>query len=112
MIILNEYENIKKYPNAYPGWLKSLVISKNLEQVVIVGNISEKNTREMLKIATTGYNPSRVVIQIDKTNPDLFLLKDKIKIDDLPTGYFCKDFICKLPTNSIKDFNEICNNTK
>ena len=108
----NEYENIKKYPNAYPGWLKSLVISKNLEQVVIVGNISEKNTREMLKIATTGYNPSRIVIQIDKTDPDLLLLKDKIKIDDLPTGYFCKDFICKLPTNSIKDFNEICNNTK
>ena len=106
----NEYENIKKYPNAYPGWLKSLVISKNLEQVVIVGNISEKNTRKMLKIATTGYNPSRIVIQIDKTDPNLFLLQDKIKINNLPTGYFCKDFVCQLPTNSIKEFNEICNN--
>ena len=100
-----ESENIIKYPNAYSGWISGILISNNLEQVVIVGDINHPNTKEMLKIASSGHNPSRIVIHVEESNiSNLSITKDKKMINGYPTGYYCKDFVCKNPTNSIKEF--------
>jgi uncharacterized protein YyaL (SSP411 family) len=93
---------LPRHPAAFPQLLCALdfYLGKTKE-IAIVGDPSEKNTKELLHSIYRTYFPNKVVAC--GKNGGTFLLDGKTQIDGMATAYVCEDFKCKLPVTSVED---------
>ncbi len=76
-------------------------------EVIIVGDLKSKDTKEMLKALRREFVPNKVIVfkpgyekdpHISRLAP---FTKDLVSIDNKATAYVCRDFECKMPTTDI-----------
>ncbi|AFH50687.1 Thioredoxin domain protein [Ignavibacterium album JCM 16511] len=76
--------------------------------VQLVITAKDKNVAdEIFKKLSREYFPSKVIIRIDNSNCQKLSeiiphLKD-YKVEEKPTIYFCRDFVCEKPTNNVDE---------
>jgi uncharacterized protein YyaL (SSP411 family) len=101
--------DIRGYPAGHTQFMVGLnfALYPNYE-VVVVGPSESKDTLKMLAALRRPYLPQTVVIFIPtdrKAGSEINRLapftRNMKTMHDLPTAYVCRDFVCKLPTNSV-----------
>jgi uncharacterized protein len=90
----------------FAGWLLADAISKTSDrrpvQVAIVG--ADAAAREELVRTAHQLAPAgSVVVAGMPDQPGLALLADRPMINNLPTAYVCRQFVCRLPVTSVDD---------
>ncbi len=77
------------------------------KQIVIAGDPSQKDTREMLRLVWSRFIPNRILILADgsQAQKELASLQPIVatmsRKDGKATAYICENFVCKLPTNDL-----------
>lgn len=97
-----------KTPDACASLLTALDFSLGKhQQIVIVGELGQKDAQEMLALAWSKYLPNRILMFIDKSQvpKDLDLFPSSVKTmplkDGKATAYICENYACKRPTNDL-----------
>lgn len=98
-----EFQNA---PLAIPMGLIALEMALSPgEQIVLVGDRAAPALQEMLSTIRSRFLPAAVTVLLDsKTSRDFFAQHAEFyaavnEIDDQPTAYVCKNFVCALPIN-------------
>lgn len=98
-------ELVRRAPR-FAGWLLADAISQTSEQkpveVAVVG--PEDSARaELARVAHQLAPAGSVVVAGTSDQPGLVLLADRPMINNQPTAYVCRHFVCKLPVTSVDD---------
>jgi uncharacterized protein YyaL (SSP411 family) len=89
-----------RYPTAFAMWLQAIDMAlAPVAEVAIVGDPLHDATRALLEVASSGYEPNRVVALLaDEARASAIpLLEARARIDGRPTAYVCRGFACRLP---------------
>ena len=76
-------------------------------EIVIVGDLKTKNTKEILNLLTTNFIPNMVIVFIptNQKNSKIFKIGDLKKyMKSIKSGtlaYICSNKVCEMPTDSI-----------
>lgn len=90
-------------PQGTAHWINAIdIYNSTAQEVVIVGDVRDPGTQELIKVARTGYNPNRVIagLNTDGDAIDSPLLKDRPQIDGKPTAFVCENYTCQLPVTT------------
>jgi uncharacterized protein len=98
-------ELVRRAPR-FAGWLLADAISQTSDsrpvQVAIVG-ADEAARDELVRTAHQFAPAGSVVVAGMSDQPGLVLLTDRPMINNLPTAYVCRQFVCKLPVTAVDD---------
>ena len=98
-------ELVRRAPR-FAGWLLADGISQTPGhepvQVAVVGE-DDAARAELVRTAHLLVPAGSVVVAGISDQPGLALLADRPMINDLPTAYVCRNFVCKLPVTSAED---------
>ncbi|XP_015266215.1 PREDICTED: spermatogenesis-associated protein 20 [Gekko japonicus] len=106
-------ERLLKIPVVLPEMARATAASHlTLKQVVICGDPSREDTRELLHCVYTTYTPNRVLILAagDSTGflyRHLPFLSPLEKKDGKATAYLCENFTCSLPVTSSQELRHM-----
>lgn len=83
-------------------------------EIVIAGNQKDTAVREGLNLVNNIFNPNKIVIlksNEEKKNPtDLLAFTKEMKVvNNKPTFYVCKNFICNRPVSNLEEFQMLIN---
>lgn len=97
---------VSRSPVAYTQMMSALDFGVGPSyEVVIVGDPNSVETKKMIKELFSEFVPNKVIIFIDseEENPKIREIaqftKTHIPLNNKPTAYVCRNFICNLPTN-------------
>lgn len=99
---------VSKYPNGYSQLLSGVDFANGPSlEIVIVGNIENKSTQEMLKEINSFYLPNKVILLKSTNNSDQIekiadFTKGQMMLNNKTTAYICRNFVCSLPTTDLK----------
>jgi len=108
MIVQFFAKQLYKTPYAYTQLLMGLDFALGPSfEVVIVGDLDEEDTNEMISALREDYIPNKVVLFKPEKNEEeitniVEILKEYKTIDGKSTAYVCQEFVCKKPTNDIQ----------
>jgi hypothetical protein len=92
-----------RYPTAFAQWLCAADFAIGpTREVAIVGDSDDANTQELLKTLWKSYRP-RQVAAISAYPPESgspALLRERPLLNNQPTAYICRGFVCLQPVNS------------
>lgn len=97
---------INRIPQGYTQLMTGLLRAESAScEVVISGNPTSSDTREMLDSLQNGYFPNCVVLlRPDEADQRLFdlipLLRDQPALDGKATAYVCQNYQCSAPTTN------------
>jgi uncharacterized protein len=98
-------ELVRRAPR-FAGWLLADAISQTSDrgpvQVAIV-SADAAAREELVRTAHQLAPAGSVVVAGMPDQPGLVLLADRPMINNLPTAYVCRQFVCKLPVTSVDD---------
>ncbi len=93
-----------RYPRAFPAWLGALdFASAAVAQVAIVGDPEAADTRAMLTVARSGFQPYRVLTLGSPESSTVALLSGRSAIGGRATAYVCHGFACRRPVSEPAD---------
>jgi uncharacterized protein YyaL (SSP411 family) len=98
-------ELVRKAPR-FAGWLLADAATRLISpgvQVAIAGDPGEPATKELILSASRLAPAGSVVVAGRPDLPGIALLADRNLIDDAPTAYVCRHFVCRLPVTSVAD---------
>ncbi|MBO0811771.1 MAG: thioredoxin domain-containing protein [Microlunatus sp.] len=90
----------------FAGWLLADAVTRvtgALVEVAIAGDPDSPGTRHLVRLARLKAPAGSVVLGGLPDTPDVPLLRDRILIDDKPTAYVCRQFVCRMPLTSADD---------
>ncbi len=80
-------------------------------EIVVVGNLHSKETRNMLQAIRTRFIPNKVVLFKGESDTSLENLagftKDMKAINNKVTVHICKNFVCSKPLTNVKEVLKI-----
>jgi len=101
---------IQQMPGGYSFFLTALLFQQQLgQEIVIVGDAANTETRAMLKLINQNYLPDSLVVlkDIAQTNGEIERLmpftREMRPIDDRVTAYICSGFTCQQPINETEE---------
>jgi uncharacterized protein YyaL (SSP411 family) len=97
---------VRGYPMGYTFMLAGLDFALGSESVVVVGEISEKDTQAMLSALREKYLPNLTVTLWTPQKTKSALSSNYDRIDGKATAYVCKNQTCMPPTNDISKMLE------
>lgn len=88
-----------QYPSGFAHWLgNAWLLLGEPREIAIVGDVADPETRHLLAVVRAQFRPNTIVaIGQGETIP---LLAGRSQIDNRPTAYVCRNFVCNLPVNS------------
>ena len=98
-------ELVRRAPR-FAGWLLADAISQtpgHLPAEVVVVGVDEAARAELVRTAHRLAPAGSVVMAGTPDQPGLALLADRPMINNQPTAYVCRHFVCKLPVSSVED---------
>jgi uncharacterized protein YyaL (SSP411 family) len=98
-----------RYPTAFAMWLQAIDLAlAPVAEIAIVGDPDDEATQALLRVASGGYAPNRVVAlkRSDDEASEVPLLDGRSRIDGRPTAYVCRDFACRLPVTDPEALGE------
>ena len=93
-------------PAAVTWWLRAAQFYvQSTKQVVIVGELDDPRTEELLADVRRELRPDCVLALLDPSDParsasDLPLFEGRTMIGGEPTAYVCRDYVCDLPVTT------------
>ena len=82
-------------------------------EVAIVGDQHDTRTKDLRRMALSGYRPNQLLVLLDPSDPDITeirkrvpLLADKEQVNSAPTAFVCRNYTCELPTNNPEQFRK------
>ena len=93
-------------PAAVTWWLRAAQFYVNpVQQVVIVGEMNDPRTNELLAVVRSEFRPHCILALLDPNDPargttDLPLFEGRTMIGGVPTAYVCRDYVCELPVST------------
>ena len=116
-ILLNSYHMLEQSPQSLGAMLEALYFKLNSKnEIVLVGNIENNDTKQLLKTINSYYIPNRLISITDTSNSgenmfnNSYMFSAKPMIDNKTTVYICEDFACKQPVNSVIELKSLLNN--
>jgi len=110
---------VSRSPVAYTQMMSALDFGVGPSyEVVIVGDPNSVETKKMIKKLFSEFVPNKVIIFIDseEENPKIREIaqftKTHIPLNNKPTAYVCRNFICNLPTNDANKMVELLKQRK
>ncbi len=99
-----------RYPTAFARWLGAAELALNeVNQVAIIGDLSDPATQALLAAARETYHPDIVLAASGLPLPPgaPHLLQDRPMQDGRPTAYVCQGFICRSPVGAADELREL-----
>ena len=96
-------EAVTRYPTAFSRWLWAADFANaRVTQVAISGGLSKPETQLLLAEVRRGYRPRQVVAAAPFPPPEgsPALLHDRPMLNDAPTAYVCRGFVCQYPVTT------------
>ena len=95
-------------PRHFGGILNAMDSVLSAEQIVIIGDRSQKPTQELIRAVFSTSFPARVfqVIAPGKVLPDSHPAKNKRQIKGKATAYICVGTLCSFPVTDPREFKE------
>ena len=95
---------LARYPTGFAQWLVAAAFAAgDAVEVAVVGDPAEPTTRELLAPVWSTWRPFQVLAaaapEVAGTS-EIALLHDRPMIEDRPTAYVCRDFVCALPVTT------------
>jgi uncharacterized protein YyaL (SSP411 family) len=101
-------------PSYSPAMLEALSFSLGpASEIVIAGRSDAADTKQMLKLVGSKFQPNAVVLLHDSemADPSLYevvpFLKHQIAVEGKATAYICEDYACTAPVTSLDEFEEM-----
>jgi uncharacterized protein YyaL (SSP411 family) len=92
---------LPRYPTGFAQWLVAAAFAAgDAVEVAIVGDPDDTGTRDLLEPVLAQWRPFQVLAVAAPSavaDSGVPLLQDRVAIDDRPTAYVCRDFVCSLP---------------
>ena len=104
--------DVQRYPKGYTFFIMSgLIFQQPPLEIVIVGDKSRPETKQMLAAAQTKFLPEAALLYrpVNEPQHDLPQLKDRTAVEGRATAYVCKDYTCLAPINDIDKFENVLN---
>jgi uncharacterized protein YyaL (SSP411 family) len=91
-----------RYPTAFGFWLNALDFAQaRVSEVAILGEEQDERTKALVRVLWEKYRPDLVAacsgFPIPENSPAL--LEDRSMLNDMPTAYVCRHFVCQQPVN-------------
>ncbi len=95
-----------QHPTGFAQWLAAYQLaSGTIDEIAIVGDPSEEDTKALLAVARAGFRPNQVIaVSADPAGSAVPLLHDRVMIEGAATAYLCRGFACQRPTTDPTDF--------
>ena len=98
-----------RYPTAFARWLGAAGLALNeVNQVAIIGDLSDPATQALLAAAREAYRPDFVLaasgLPLQPGAPHL--LHDRPMQDGHPTAYVCQGFVCRSPLTMVEELRQ------
>jgi uncharacterized protein YyaL (SSP411 family) len=93
---------VSRYPLSFSQWLCAIDLAVNpIFEIAILGNKSDPATQDLVKTVWSTYRPNAVVAISDLPVPPASppLLVNRSLLNNLPTAYVCRSFVCNQPVN-------------
>ena len=89
-----------QHPTGFAQWLTAYALASDpIDEIAIVGDPADEDTRALLKVAREGFRPNQVIaIAADPSASAVPLLHDRAMLDGKATAYLCRGFACQRPT--------------
>nr|WP_230208410.1 thioredoxin domain-containing protein [Microlunatus sp. Gsoil 973] len=87
----------------FAGWLLADAVTRmtdSLVEVAIAGDPDDRDARELARLARLHATAGSTVVCGLPDTPDVPLLRDRIMIDNRPTAYVCRQFVCRMPVTT------------
>ena len=90
---------VARYPTGFAQWLSAMDLAlAPVVEVAIVGAPDDSATVALLGETRRGFRPSQVVsVSADPSVSVVPLLAGRLAIEERPTAYVCRDFVCRMP---------------
>ena len=106
---------ISQMPDAYPQMLIALDFALGpSKEIVIAGEKEAKETALMINNIYRGFIPNKVVTFHPPSGKEeeavvslIPFLKGQLPLDGKTTAYVCENYVCTLPTTSLKKMQEL-----
>jgi uncharacterized protein YyaL (SSP411 family) len=91
-----------QHPSAFAQWLLAFQLaSAPIDEVAIVGDPGEAETRALLDVAVRPFRPNQVIaVSADPDRSAIPLLHARTRIEDRATAYVCRGFACQRPVTA------------
>ena len=88
-----------RYPTGFGSWLSATSMAvEGIAEVAIVGAPDDPATAALVAAARDGERSDVVVaVSADPDASVIPLLAGRVRIEERPTAYVCRDFACRLP---------------
>ena len=88
-----------RYPTGFAAWLQAVdLASAPIAEVAIIGGGDDPGARTLVRVATRGLHPRRVVAMTsDPGRSRVELLQSRFALRGRPTAFVCRDFSCRQP---------------
>ncbi len=92
---------LERYPTAFAQWLVALEdVHAGITEIAIAGDPGDERTGELVRVATRGFHPFRVLaVAADPADSRVPLLADRFALGGRPTAFVCRDFACRQPVH-------------
>jgi uncharacterized protein YyaL (SSP411 family) len=99
---------VERYATGFAQWLSAMDLAiASAVEVAIVGAPDEPATAALLAEARRGFRPNQVVsVAASPAGSHVPLLRDRVAVDDRPTAYVCRGFVCRLPVTDAAALRE------
>ncbi|GAB3923263.1 thioredoxin domain-containing protein [Microlunatus endophyticus] len=90
----------------FAGWLLADVVTRvtdSLVEVAITGDPDDQQARDLVRLARMKVSAGSVVVGGLPDTPNVPLLQDRIMINNAPTAYVCRQFVCRMPLTDPDD---------
>jgi uncharacterized protein len=95
---------IGRYPTAFGQWLTAIgLAARGIDEVAIVGDPGDPDTRALIEVVRTGFRPTIVVSSAPPASAAtsaVALLNDRPLQSGRPTAYVCRGFSCQAPVST------------
>ena len=89
------------HPTAFAQWLCALELAHaGITEVAIIGDPEDPRTAELVRVASRGYAPFRVLaVTAVPAASSVSLLRLRFALHGRPTAFVCRDFSCRQPVH-------------
>ena len=99
---------MERAPSAVTWWLRAALFYANpVKQVVIVGERDDPRTAALVDHVRAEYRPDCILAYRDPSDrsaaSDLPLFEGRTMVNNMPTAFVCRDYVCDLPVNEPED---------
>jgi uncharacterized protein YyaL (SSP411 family) len=92
---------LARHPTAFAQWLSALELAHaGITEVAIIGDPEDPGTAELVRTASRGYAPFRVLaVTAVPSASAVPLLRLRFALHGRPTAFVCRDFSCRQPVH-------------